>query len=132
MTPLYPRTRASMTQEASWNLRQSMFGPHAEMSAIADTIPASAAPSVSEILRGYTFSPYEFRTLYADGIMVQAAMLVSNPSDPSDRFIIICNIETGTESWSVQCPKFRQGEGPAFIEAAQRRLEANRLGKAVN
>jgi hypothetical protein len=120
-------TRAQMKGEAAWNVRQSLFTSRAQ------PLPLATAPTIAEILRGYRFSRYEYRTLYAGGVCTQAAMLVENPSDPNDRFIVTCRIDGGgVQTWECQCPAFRKDEGVNFIEAVKARIESQRSAKAVN
>ena len=90
------------------------------------------AEKIAGIRAHYTFTLYDFRTFYQGGVCIQSSMLVENPADVNDRYIVTCSVETGEEVWTVQTPSFRKDLGPLFIAAVQSRISANRAKKAVN
>lgn len=81
---------------------------------------------VAAIRADYAFSRYDFRTFYQGTTCIQAAMLVENPADVNDRYIVTCCTQTGEEVWTVQTPPFKKDAGPLFIAAVKARVEANR------
>lgn len=88
------------------------------------------ALTVRQVRDGFTFTPYEFRTFYVNGVCVQASMEITAPNNPADRFIVTCN---AVEGWTVQCPRGRHEFGATVIAATQERIAQNRAArKAAN
>jgi|SRR3569833_391362 len=83
----------------------------------AEAVP----PTVSDILSIYQFSRYEYRTFVsADGRLLQASMLVQNPSDVNDRYIVTADYSS--DEWTVQCPRRKDYLAPLMIEAVKSRV----------
>jgi hypothetical protein len=116
MKALYPQSKSSMAAEAAWNTSRQMFGVRVEVPATGRFL------TVSDILRTYRFSRYEYRTLYMGGKCVQASMEVVSPTDPTDRFIVTAK---AGGAWECQTPRGRSDEGGIFISAVQWRIEQN-------
>lgn len=81
----------------------------------------AVCPTVSDILSIYDFSRYDYRTfLSPDGRLMQASMLVQNPTDPNDRYIVTANYDRN--EWTVQCPRRKDYLAPLMIEAVRARV----------
>lgn len=93
--------------------------------------PATFDEQVEHVLSTYQFERYEFGTLYQGGRCVQLGLTITSPSSPkarAERFLVICNIESGTPQWSCYGPPFRKDVHTArvMIAAAKARIRANR------
>jgi hypothetical protein len=93
----------------------------------AQEAAAAFKQSVAAILSTFTFSRYEYGTLYnAAGECTQAAMQIVSPTDVNDRYLVIAKNGAEFAEYEAYCPPFHQDRAGLMIAAVKARIENNR------